>query len=349
MNRLLTAALLLLVPLVTISAQTFAEVDPLFRSHDILELRITAPLTTLMQDRPDEEELPATVSWQNEAGATVTAAAKVRTRGNYRRQRDVCPFAPIRLNFKKSDVKGTLFDKQDKLKLVTHCKNGSSIYEEGVLREYLAYRIFNQLTDMSFQVRLLRITYENNESSRAPREEYGFFIESEKRLGKRSGRPPFDISYTSVENLEPAYTNLVSMFQYFVGNTDYSPIAGAEGESCCHNATLFGEQGTLLLPVPYDFDMGGMVDTQYATPNPKFKIRSVQTRVYRGRCQFNDQIPASIARFNEERDAIYELIETSPGLEKRSRGKVRKYTDLFYKTINDPAEVKMQLTSDCVP
>jgi hypothetical protein len=241
-----------------------------------------------------------------------------------------------------------LFDKQDKVKLVTHCESRSRNSEQNILREYLAYRVFNQLTDMSFRARLLRITYKDTEAGGDENTEYGFIIESEPRLGKRTNRPPLDLSETSVEALDPAYTNLTSLFQYLLGNTDFSPIAGAEGESCCHNMTLFAGEGMPQFSVPYDFDMSGFINAEYATPNPKVPIRKVTTRLYRGRCQFNDQVAATIAHFLKEKESIYALIAGQALLNKRSQRELDRFVDKFFATIEDPEDVEKKIRSECV-
>ncbi|NIP93601.1 MAG: hypothetical protein GWN18_19895, partial [Thermoplasmata archaeon] len=71
---------------------------------------------------------------------------------------NTCEFPPLRLNFKKGQLDETLFDGQDKVKLVTHCRNGDR-YEQNVVKEYLVYRLYNVLTPLGFQVRMAHITY----------------------------------------------------------------------------------------------------------------------------------------------------------------------------------------------
>jgi hypothetical protein len=343
------AALAVFAVLPAATAQTFGEADPLFRSNEVLELRIAAPLDTLMKERPEEDELPGEATWTAADGASVTVRVDLRTRGNYRRQADVCPFAPVRLDFRKSEVRETLFDGQDKLKLVTHCKSKSKRSAQFLLREYAAYRMFNALTDLSFRVRLLRVTWENTEKAGVVFEAPAFLIESEERLAHRVGLPYAAIPSAVTGTLDPAYTNLSSLFQYFIGNTDYSPIAGPRGKDCCHNSTLFGTRDEALFPVPYDFDMSGIVNADYATPNPKFHLRDVQSRLYRGRCPFNGQVAGTIAAFNEHRDALYAVLESVDGLSNASRRDMSRFMDKFYDTTGDPDEVRERITDQCVP
>ncbi|HEX5787508.1 MAG TPA: hypothetical protein VFY03_04975 [Woeseiaceae bacterium] len=344
----LTAVVLLISCLPTAGAQTFGDADPLFRSDEVLALHIAAPLTTLMEERPDEEELAGTARWNAADGSLVTVAVDIRTRGNYRRQRDVCPFAPLRLDFRKSEVEGTLFDAQDKLKLVTHCKNDSRRNQQFLLREYLVYRMFNTLSDLSYRVRLLEITWENTEDPRSNFVAPGILIESDERLAKRVGLPPSTLERTTADTLDPAYTNLAAIFHYFIGNTDFSPMAGPAGDTCCHNSTLFGPDGGPYFPVPYDFDMSGMVNTDYASPNPRFGIRDVQTRLYRGRCAHIDYTAQSLALFREHEAELYAWIDYLDALASWPRKDMRGFMDKFFRTIGDPDDVQKQIVDRCV-
>ena len=133
-------------------AQDTGKTDPLFDDHSVIVLTITAPMPSLLKQRPNEEYLPGRIEYTEADGSMVTIDTGVRTRGNYRRQKRICPFPPLRVNVDKSQAKGTLFHKQDKLKLVAHCRDNSERYEQGVIREYLAYRILNLLTDISYRV-----------------------------------------------------------------------------------------------------------------------------------------------------------------------------------------------------
>ena len=99
--------------------------DPLFASDEIIDVRIAAPFRSIMRVRSNEEYSPATFQFVDSDGNTVLFDAGIRARGHFRRRSDICEFTPLRLNFRKSQTKDTLFDHQDKLKLVTHCKNKS--------------------------------------------------------------------------------------------------------------------------------------------------------------------------------------------------------------------------------
>jgi hypothetical protein len=346
--RILPVVCLLPLCLSLASAQDTGKADPLFDNHSVIALTITAPFPSLLKRRPNEEYLPGSIAYTDVDGSEVKIDLGIRTRGNYRRQKRVCPFPPLRINMDKSQVKATLFDKQDKLKLVAHCRDNSGRYEQGVIREYLAYRILNQLTDTSYRVRLARITYIDSEGKHDDRTQYGFFIEHKKRMAKRIGMPEIRTPKIRADQLEGPYSDLTSLFQFLIGNTDFSPIAGPKGDDCCHNSTLFGNEGAPIHSVPYDFDMSGLVDAPYAEPNPRFKLKSVRERLYRGRCMHNSYLEDSMRKFQEEREAIFALIDGQAELTAKMRKQVRRYVEDFYEIIDSDKQVQRRITSRCI-
>ena len=320
----------------------------LFQSHEPIRIRIKGPLTTLKRERSDEEDLDAVAIWQEADGRTIEADIGIRARGNYRRRPETCRFPPIRLNFKTSKIDGTLFHGQDKLKLVTHCRDRSRQYLQAVLREYLTYRMFNTMTDLSYRVRRLDVTYEDTESERDDYESMAFVIEHKDGFSARTGLPILSLPRTFLRDLDPAYTNLTSVFQYMIGNTDFSPLKGAADSDCCHNVNLFGEAGGIIFPVPYDFDMSGMIDADYASPNPRFRLRNVQQRLYRGRCAFNAHLPATIQAFKDKREELYALPDNAEFMDKSSRAKMRRYLESFFKIIDNNKQIDKRLIRACV-
>ena len=228
-----------------------------------------------------------------------------------------------------------------------HCSR-SAKYEQIILQEYLAYRILNTLTDLSMRVRLLQVTYIDTDRQRQSEPRYAFLIEHKDRTAKRLELKPLAVKGTTVAAVNPELLNLTSVFQYFIGNTDFSPIAGPPGDDCCHNYILFQNPDTLITPIPYDFDQSGLVDAPYANPNPMFGLRTVRQRIYRGRCVNNSYVDASVQRFKDEQVAIYSLVEEQQGLTDKARKNLISYVDKFYEFIADPDKVEKTLLKRCV-
>ena len=319
--------------------------DPLFQDDATLAVTITAPLTTVAKERPKEDYVPGQFSFTAADGTSVSLDVEIRTRGHFRHE--TCDFPPLTLNFKKSQTDGTLFDKQDKMKLVVHCDD-SKRYEQAVLREFLAYRILSQVTNLSFRVRLLRVTYVDSEQRRDEQVRYAFLLEHKNRLAKRIGRKDLEIARTKVSAIQPDQLNLTSVFAFLIGNTDFSPVAGPPDDECCHNYVLFGNDVDPILAIPYDFDQSGFVDAPYALPNENLRIRSVTQRLYRGRCANNEHLEESIGMFSNERDKLFALIADQEGLDSRARKQVTRYLDDFYEIIDDPRDVQRKIINKCL-
>lgn len=336
-----------LICIISMSASlVFAqEADPLFQSDEILQVTIEGPLSTLIKDKSKEEYLNGFFRYTEADGSPVEFDLRFRARGNFRHEN--CDYPPVRLNFKKSQTKNTLFDKQDKLKLVVHC-NRKAQYHQIVLEEYLAYRILNELTDLSFRVRVLQVTYVDTVGKRQSDPRYAFLIEHKNRLAKRIGLKEFVTPSTKVVLINPEHLNLTSIFQYFIGNTDFSPVAGPPESDCCHNYVLFKNKDTLITAIPYDYDQSGLVDAPYATPNPNFRLRTVRQRLYRGRCVNNVFVEDSVQQFQDKRDAIYALIDGQQGLDKRTRKDLTGFVDKFYRTVESPKNLQSSILKKCI-
>ena len=234
------------------------------------------------------------------------------------------------------------------MKLVTHCRNSSQRYSQALISEYLAYRILNIVTDASFRVRLLRITYIDTDKKDRERTEFGFIIEHKSQLAKRLNLDVNDTKATEIKYLDGSLTNLTSIYQLLIGNTDFSPIRAAPGEPCCHNYMLFGSEAGHILPIPYDFDMSGIVDAPYAEPNERFGLRSVRQRLYRGRCRNNEYIAASTGVFLDKKSEIYDLVNDNQFYKPRTRDATLRFLDSFYEIIGDPQLVQAKLVDKCL-
>jgi len=320
---------------------------PLFASHSLLSVTIRAPLTTLMQERPDEEYLNGTFSLTTENGDERLFQLKLRTRGKYRREKRHCDFAPIRLNFRVDDVFNSILAGQDKLKLVTHCKTRNYHYEQLVLREYLAYRILNLLTDESYRVRLMKINYIDTEGGK-PTTKLGFVLEDDDHVAARNNMGPIKTGDIQAGDLDRGQQSLIDIFQYMIGNTEYSLFIAEPDDDCCHNSDLMSATGTApYTPLAYDFDFSGLVNAPYAEPNPRYRLRHVRQRYYKGLCGNNDLLPETIQRFIDRKEATYELVRELELLDMKSRKHVVSYLNLFYKRISDPKSVRLRLEYKC--
>lgn len=346
-NLILTLAVFSLGSVLSIAEAR--EPKPLFRSNDILDITLDIPLRDISRRKiGEDEELPGTLTLSPE-NAPLTLDIKVSLRGISRQSREICLFPPLRLNFRKGQLDNTVFDGQNKLKLVTYCKNNDR-FEQYYLKEYLAYRLFNVVADMSFLVRLARITYvESSVSSRPQTTRYGFLIEDVDDLAKRFDLEEINITGTRRTNLDPLQGAMVALLQYMIGHVDWSMTGGPEGKNCCHNFKLLqakNGQGPIY-PVAYDFDFSGLVNASYATPPDGIRMRTVSQRLYRGFCHFNDRLPDAIVVIIAAKPDIERLIREFEPLNRSNRDKASRYIKSFFDIINDQKRLQRNIYGRC--
>ncbi len=127
-----------------------------------------------MAKRADSpEKYSGELTFSDSNGQEITLNIGITTRGLTRRT--VCDFPPVKLWFDKEQLKGTIFRGQGSLKMVTHCK-ATSGFQKYYVKEYLSYRIYNLITDYSFRVRPMMVTYIDSERDSRPFERFGFLI-----------------------------------------------------------------------------------------------------------------------------------------------------------------------------
>lgn len=323
-------------------AQT-AEPAPLFASDGIVSLTLRLPLRTVMSRRRGRPRLEGFAIYTEPNGDTIERAVEITTRGKSRLR--VCSFPPLRLDFERSTLEGTLFEGQSRLKLVTHCRNQSS-FEQYLRVEYLIYRIYEQISDVAYRVRLLRMRYIDSERDGRVTEAPAFLIESAAGLAARTGFTIAEVPAVPAEDVDLSELAMLTLFQFLIGNTDYSAIAPAEGEDCCHNSDIFLRDDGKLIAVPYDFDQAGLVDASYALPDEQFGIRSVRERVYRGTCATMPYLDETIARVNAARPRIDALV-TSAGLDDDTREYVTEYLEIGFGILNTPELRQREMLSKC--
>jgi len=317
-----------------------AENAPLFQSREPLVMTLRTDIDWLRDERSDSVEVDGTVTVTGADGSPMELPVQVRTRGNFRRAKRNCNFPPLRLDFPTRRMEGTVFQGQDKLKLVTPCHDSRDSYQQYVLQEYLVYRVYELLTPVSFRVRLVHVTYEDVNGQYDTRTKTAFLIEDEDQMAWRNHGRYEEWNQFHPMNTDDQQSGLFSLFQYMIGNTDWSSYQ-------FHNAKLVRLQGGRYMVVPYDFDFSGVVDARYASPDPSLPIRDVRQRLFRGFCRPNLDQAALLARFNAIRDDVWALYQGMEGLEEGQLKRSLEYYEEFYETINDPGRYERQVLRNC--
>jgi len=324
------------------------ETTALFAEEDRLHTVLTAPLSQAYKQKSLEQRLYMDGKWSYKLddGTTKRLELKIRTRGNFRRHN--CTLPPLRLNFRKKALADTIYDGQNKLKMVSPCQAGDR-YQQLIMVEYLSYRLFELLSDYHFKVRLVDVGYADTDQGLKPWSSTNFLIEDVKDMAGRYDLKEQKIEQPDRQNFDLGQSAIVELFQYMIGNTDYSTLLGANGDNCCHNARLLaeGESGKNLLPVAYDFDSTGLVNAPYALPPANLPIKRVRVRYFTGWCKQEHHYQAAIERFVERKDAALALFSESDLLDERTRKSTVGYLEDFYKVIENPKKVQKKILDRC--
>jgi len=318
-----------------------AEGRALFTSDTPIELKLVGNFKVISKDRDtlSTKEYWGEVQMSDGKGGELKIPVLLRTRGHYRLANRNCSFVPLRLDFKKGEVKETVFDGQDKLKLVTHC-NPNALYEEYMVREYLAYKVHNLITPRSFRARLAKVTYVDSATGTAIETRNGIFLEHEDDVAKRMEGEIVEIRRALFDDVDPAQILEVAISAAFLGHVDWSLAA-------LHNIRLVRQLNGNLLPVLYDLDFTGLVGTKYAIPDPRLGIRNVKERLYRGPCKEPEELVQFFTPYREKKDAILKLYDETPGLDGRYRTDAKAFLNQWFKMLDTPRDAKWMFKENC--
>jgi hypothetical protein len=318
-----------------------AEARALFMAETPVELKLVGNYKVISKDRDtlSKKEYWGEVQMPDGKGGELKIPVQLRTRGHYRLANKNCSFVPLRLDFKKGEVKGTVFDGQDKLKLVTHC-NSNALYEEYMIREYLAYKVHNLITPRSYRARLARVTYVDSATNTPIETRNGIFMEHEDDVARRMEGEIFEVRGALFDDVDQAQILEVAIFEAFVGNTDWSLAA-------LHNIRLVRQPNMNVMPVAYDLDFSGLVGTRYSTPDPRLGIRNVKERLYRGPCKEPEELVQFFTPYREKKDAILKLYDDTPGLDGRYRNDAKAFLNQWFKMLDTPRDAKWMFKENC--
>ena len=318
-----------------------SEALPLFASADPLPITLAADFKAVTKDRDPNstQRFPGELRTTRADGRIDVLHVKLGTRGHFRLMPRNCDMPPLRVEFAKEELKGTVFEGQSWLKFGTYCQD-SADYEQYTLKESLAYSVYNLLTHKSFRVRLAKATYVDSKSGKTIANRYGLFLEHDADVARRMEGRIVGLQRLVFKDLDPDTLNLMMVFEYMIGNTDYSIYVQ-------HNVRVVQMPDRTLHPVPYDFDISGFVNPPYAIPARGLIIKTVKDRLYRGPCQTPEQINPILANFIAKKDRVMELFDSVPDLNREARREARDYIDDFYSTIKNDRNAKRLFTDNC--
>ena len=314
---------------------------------EVLKLRIEAPFDNLIRAAPQSTE-PYVGKLTILEPTPESYAIHLSARGVSRRSPSACDFPPLRIEFMEPPGAASIFAGQKELKLATHCR-GTSGFQNYNLLEFAAYRLLNILTPVSFRVRLAQIDYVEARTGSVRTHHLGFLVEDIAELAARNGLKEFKTDKIERAQLDPSAVARSDLFQYMIGNQDWSDRLPSSGRKCCHNIKLLEPMSSSggLVPVAYDFDSSGFVDAPYALPPEGVPIANVRIRNYRGLCQFNPQVTDAAHAILEKRSELLDSVSNTPFLADRSKESARHYLEAFFSEISDAEQLRRHILDKC--
>lgn len=322
------------------------DASPLFQSEAALAVTLDAPWNQVLRKSGQPPVRHAAVlSYTDAQGVLRRIDATIETRGLTRLR--VCRFPPLRIRFAGAATRGTIFEGQRSLKMVSHCQEGH-VHERYYVQEMLAYRIYNLLTGHSFRVRPLDITYRDPAGGRPYGPRFAFLVEDLRDVARRGGHKVAGEAEFAPGDFDARDLTRFMLFQYMLGNTDWDVLGGPSPDACCHNARVVGsEDPRTRIAVPYDFDSSGVIDASYAAPHPRLRIKSVTERLYRGFCVHNDALEPVRQEFLAHRPAIQALVGNESRLSQQGKRAMTNYLDAFYAVLGNESRFAREISAKC--
>ncbi|HEX6171131.1 MAG TPA: hypothetical protein VFZ33_15700 [Chitinophagaceae bacterium] len=315
-----------------LSAQKVDKVK-FFEEESTINGTIEMDLKDLLSKKALRRYLPGTITMTFNDGSTVTEKMKATVRGNFRRE--TCFMPGMRINFREDST--SRFYKFKELKLTNGCSPGD---ESGqlVVKEFLAYKIYNQLTDMSLRVRLMNVSFKDASGKRKPYTQYAFLIEDIDDMAKRNNMVEIEGTAFNTEQTNREQMTIVTLFEYLIANTDWSVPS-------YHNIKLIGPKDDKTVrpyTVAYDFDICGFVDPPYATIDEQLQdqISSVRERLNRGFPRTMEELKVAVKLFNDKKEKIIGLIKNNEHLNSKEKSRCVAYVEEFYKIINNDRDLQ---------
>jgi len=289
--------------------------------QEMLEVDLKLDMEEVFGNRRNEDKHKAVLSFNDKNGVAQNWNIIVALRGKFRRTR--CDnLAPLKLHFAKKDLFDAGLAKFNDLKLVNQCMDDSKDIKQLLVREYLAYKLYNQITEESFRVQFLKINYIDQQTGKS-KVQYGFVIEDTAQLRARINALKIEKQYNAEQDkYDQSQVKLMSVFQYMIGNPDWSLDR-------CHNVKVMLQEDKLIA-IPYDFDFSGIVDAPYVLLSGELGISSQKERVFLGFESHIENVTNELDIFSNKKSLLIKAIKDCDILKGRNRREVVKYINSFF-------------------
>ncbi|HMX41839.1 MAG TPA: hypothetical protein PKD78_15985, partial [Saprospiraceae bacterium] len=231
-------------------------------------LTLELDLTELINQKQTNQYFPASLSTADGRVFPVEA----RARGKYRRK--ICDMPPLKLKFSKKVLRAQGLDTLNEVKLVVPCLDDPK-GEELVLREYVAYRLFQQISPQyHVKVGLVKVTFRDRHVEKDHDPVWCLLVEHEEEVAARLNGTLVEAYNLPIDSFQTEQAADHALFQYLIGNTDW-------GISTFRNVYLLKPKApnAPMRVLPFDFDFSGLVSAPYAMPTSQSGLRDVKERI----------------------------------------------------------------------
>ncbi|MEM9920078.1 MAG: hypothetical protein AAF990_18425 [Bacteroidota bacterium] len=289
--------------------------------REVTDVTIVLNLSELTQNKFDTLEHKGELTFTDLNGEEQSWDIKAALRGKFRRSK-CSGIPPLKLKFKKKHLKIAGLAKYNDMKLVNYCVEDQEEARDYLLREFLIYKLYNELTDASFRVQLLRIRYVDAESGDS-REQMGFLIEDTAQLRARLNAQKSKSDYAIyADDFDQNHRKMAALFQYLIGNADW--------ELTSSKNVKYVLRDEKIIPVPYDFDFAALVKPSYARLNSSLGQTNIEQRFYLGFEENLDELEEVLSFYKKKRKAMVQTIKNFKLLQGKSRRYMVAYLNSFY-------------------
>lgn len=302
----------------------------LFEEDDLLKISLSFDVARFLKKADRDQSVDGIMTIHFSQSDSLESKVVLKYRGQSRFER--CRYPPTRITFKKPLYELSDSGRIKNIKLVNQCQQGS-VYGDYVIREYLVYKLYNVLTDTSFRARLISLDIIDSEKKRKTITQFGILLEPEKLLEKRLNLTEVITKSLSQKHMFPVMINRLAIFNYMVSNWDWS-VPGQ------HNIRVFTslnpELGGVGIPVPFDFDLTGVVNAEYAIPPPGLGIEANRDRLFLGICRNREVYQHELMTFLDKKEEFYSVITDFPYLGKADKRDIISFLDQFFNQLEKP-------------
>lgn len=293
--------------------------DALHARGDSVVIRIDTDWKQLLQRKAKKEYQPVIVSISG-LKRDFTFNGKIRSRGNIRLQ--ACNNPSLKVKLKKKELIAAGFSDLNDLKFVLQCSSGK-VGNNYLVLEKLVYDLHAIYSEHHHRVLPTLLLPTQREGLVVN----SFIVEAEEQLAVRYQGKILESKRASSRGLQrQAYLNMC-LFNYLVLNTDWHVFN-------LHNVEFVTPDGsTDIIPIPYDFDYAGFVNTSYAVPREELQISSVQVPRFLGKHITEAEMRTAAAHFQARRAAAENFLRQYPNINERDRKRLLKRMQRFYEEL----------------